>query len=297
MKKVFRLYIIFILSLSSCFKKENLNDAIIFEDRVFESLITTYNISFADASIVNSNQIISAPAGLWLLIAEFISFSDRFQNDQTLCVFYRVPMVDLGELLITKNKAGKCLGHIGSDDKKIATLRDINGLKVSFKDDKDNFFSIFSLSFFKSGKSKEVQFILGNINRDKNNLLTIMPSVNFYKKSDKNYKMMGELQDNYKEKTAIACHKVNKECSTTLDFKCDKCRYGWYEVVNVSCPQGGDKYCGQENCGEKGSPACARGFSYIKQKFKNVCFNDSPFGFCNQGLSPVCDDNSVLICM
>lgn len=109
--------------------------------------------------------------------------------------------------------------------------------------------------------------------------------------------LLGSLTDSYLEKTAVRCHQVNSECEDILINECHRCRYGYYEVVDHLCPQGGSKFCAPNTCGKKGEPACLRGVKHLQQEISVLCFVDSPAGFCEEGLVPHCDENQILICL
>ena len=109
--------------------------------------------------------------------------------------------------------------------------------------------------------------------------------------------LLGSLTDSYLEKTAVRCHQVNSDCEEVKANECQRCRYGYYEVVDHLCPQGGSKFCAPNKCGRKGEPACLRGIKHIQQEISTLCFADSPAGFCEAGLVPHCDENQILICL
>ena len=110
--------------------------------------------------------------------------------------------------------------------------------------------------------------------------------------------LMGGPGDSYKEGTALACHRVDGACRDVLPNRCHLCRYGYFEVVDYSCPQGGTKFCGLEQCGMRGHPACGLGLSWVHGVFKETpCRDNSPAGFCLAGLHQVCDENNILICL
>ena len=96
------------------------------------------------------------------------------------------------------------------------------------------------------------------------------------------------------------CHKVDGNCSDVVENTCHFCRYGHFEVVDHTCPQGGSKFCGEGRCGGRGEPACLRGRFYttIHERFQeNPCQEHSPVGYCLPGLHPFCDENNILVCL
>lgn len=110
-------------------------------------------------------------------------------------------------------------------------------------------------------------------------------------------KMLGQLQDDYATDGLVKCHDVNDECETTQEFTCDRCRYGWFEVVGPECPKGGPKYCGVNLCGGPKRPACPRGEHLSTIQGMQQCQHGSLAGFCHQNEETFCDENQTLICL
>lgn len=108
--------------------------------------------------------------------------------------------------------------------------------------------------------------------------------------------LLGKISDSYQDKTLIRCHELNENCEVVQHFRCDQCRYGWFEVVGGKCPGIKDKFCGVSRCGEKGEPACPRGNLYNQFDSNLNCADGSTAGFCANGLRTFCDNN-VLICL
>ena len=130
-----------------------------------------------------------------------------------------------------------------------------------------------------------------------NNSKVKRKKINFYYPSITK-ELIGSSEDNYKDKTSKLCHKVDRDCKNIISNKCDLCRYGYFEVIDHYCPQGGSKHCGVSHCGEKGQPACLVGFEMVNDKFKQKpCQELNPAGYCLPGLNTFCDQNNVLICL
>jgi hypothetical protein len=108
---------------------------------------------------------------------------------------------------------------------------------------------------------------------------------------------LGRWEDTFPERESRLCHDISEDCRTVKNFECDKCRYGWYETVRTNCPQGGPKFCGTDHCGERGWPACPRGYLYESGISENGCEKDSKAGFCEDGLVPTCDERNILVCL
>lgn len=98
---------------------------------------------------------------------------------------------------------------------------------------------------------------------------------------------LGKLSDRLSRGSSIRCLQVDKSCRQIGEDRCDDCRYGWYQVVDYSCPQGGSRFCGQNHCGEKNEPACIRGTKIVESE---------DLGICQSDLSPVWNADHILIC-
>lgn len=90
------------------------------------------------------------------------------------------------------------------------------------------------------------------------------------------------------------CQKVDDKCNDLITPSCNVCEGPHYSVINSNCRKRFSKICGTNNCGEKGQPACIRGFKTVELNL-NYCLTDSPLGFCKEGLRVFCH-NSLLIC-
>ena len=90
------------------------------------------------------------------------------------------------------------------------------------------------------------------------------------------------------------CHRYKDDCSEEIAFQCDRCENGVFtQVINSSCQKGYAKICGDISCGELNAPACIRGFgaSGLKEEY---CVQDSPLGFCREGLRVRCVDGALI---
>lgn len=104
----------------------------------------------------------------------------------------------------------------------------------------------------------------------------------------------GNLKDEWGQKNLFLCQNVSDDCDVSTS-ECDKCRYGFFQVPN-GCLQGGPKYCGVDQCGRKGMPACQRGFVYQNQTMEKMdCRLDTSFAFCRRGLRVRCQ-GSLAVC-
>jgi len=98
---------------------------------------------------------------------------------------------------------------------------------------------------------------------------------------------IGKLTDRFSLKTAQECRHINKNCQQVGEDNCERCRFGWYQVVDYNCPQGGARFCGQNHCGEKNEPACPRGSRVVEE---------DDLGICQSDLTPVWSADHILLC-
>lgn len=106
----------------------------------------------------------------------------------------------------------------------------------------------------------------------------------------------GNLKLNYAQNNIKFCYRVDKTCKVVQDFECQKCKRGWYSVVDYNCNGGGSKLCGPSECGGRNQPACPRGTAFEIVEDMNLCFRGSNAGICEKGLETYCDENQVLVC-
>lgn len=228
---------------------------------------------------VPTSEIIERPPGAEVLI---------FQLDikrKTHCVYYLVPFKSKpGKISVAENKSlGVCPET--NQNENIVEIPHIKDLKIEFK----NFH--LKLSFERFGKNERMEFPLlnlniGSIHQKFKNLKTksLLPGLELYN-APKNY--MGKLSDSFSLGQALRCHQVNSKCETVGEYRCDECRYGWYEVADYNCPQGSSKFCGQNHCGEKNEPACPRGYKL---------FENEDTGICQGDLLAIYNEDHILVC-
>lgn len=227
----------------------------------------------------NSNEIIERPPGAEVLVLQ-LNFSEKSQ-----CVYYLVPYKNkLGNLIITENKNTNVCPE-NNTSKALIEIPEITKLKIQYAQ-----FNL-NISFFKNKKEIIIDVPLFNINKglihQKFKSKKSRSLLNGLSLAHSGLRMHGELQDRFLNGHALRCHQVNEKCETVGDFRCNECRYGWYEVVDYNCPQGGSKFCGQNHCGEKNEPACPRGYKLFENIETGICQND---------LTPVYNGDHILIC-
>jgi hypothetical protein len=105
----------------------------------------------------------------------------------------------------------------------------------------------------------------------------------------------GSISDRFQsEKKPFLCHQVSSQCASLSQNTCDQCRWGWVEVIDSECKTAGSKYCALDRCGQKGEPACFRGWKHLGQQAKTYC-EQKELGFCREGLMLHCDQG-ILKC-
>ena len=106
--------------------------------------------------------------------------------------------------------------------------------------------------------------------------------------------LLGKKNDRYKNGDAVLCHQFGPDCKEVFAFQCQRCRYGYFEVLTNICPGKTQKYCGRNRCGEFGEPACLRGFRHTNPT--SLCTEKTPHAFCQIGLNVACNSKGELIC-
>lgn len=86
----------------------------------------------------------------------------------------------------------------------------------------------------------------------------------------------------------VKCRQVDPESCEVIYDNCKRCRTSWYEVLN-GCKNGGERYCGEDHCGEKNQPSCGVGFFRVRSRSQRVdCRVNQDFGICQDGLTKEC---------
>lgn len=259
------------------------------EARLFKDWIYAYEVS----EINTPNVIITRPPKVELLLfkVNFIENGGTKLNHH--CVYYRVPFKkNDGKLIISENKNldnceevpnGKILYELDNIQNFKYSLQ-LFELKIEFEILKHKNQWIFPLLNTQS-KSEHVRFKSETKKMRFPGLHLLRMDV----QTDKFIKNLyiGNLEDSFASSTSIKCYKVDKNCNQIGENLCDRCRYGFYEVVDFNCPNGGSKYCGINHCGKKGWPACPRG---NKTKDQDID------GICEDNLKPILNSENILIC-
>jgi hypothetical protein len=255
----------FIFSFLTLFSEQ---DTSIFELKLLESFSSMDSITQIYPELEKKTVVARPPN----TILDLFSYQ---AGGQIFCLTYRTPYTDIqGELTLWR---GKC------DDKllKEAEIKEIKELEIQYKVDEKKLSMHLEMR-----KGSAHQIDVTNRNR-----------IYFGQFTPAKRESMGTNPDlKYKDGEATFCHRMNENCQEVISNQCDRCAYGWYEVVDYSCPGvGGSKICGPSRCGERGEPACVRGLQHGVPPF-DICSEGSNAGFCQKGLETICDENKILIC-
>lgn len=250
---------------------------------VSESEMKLYNewlYAYSIEDFTLNGVVIERPPGISQLLFKMSLPTEGGVTVKNHCVYYQVPFKEIpGILSVEEMRAGTNCSETATGQ----SWLEIDGVK-NFKATLENFKLHFD--FEKSGKKFSWVFLLPNL---EGGLIheKIEPikekkwktGLSFLRINDEtflnqNNKYLGKLSDRMSTGTAIRCQQMDKNCNQVGENRCDDCRYGWYQVVDFNCPQGGSKFCGQNHCGEKGEPACPRGTKVIGQDEEGICQSD-----------------------
>jgi hypothetical protein len=264
--------ILFILFCVGCVQQSQMNEQ---SYQLLKSWI------FADDVKVfaSTAEIIDRPPGAEILLLQ-LKFQRKFH-----CVYYLVPYKSRpGNLTVIENKNIEACPELDSSPG-IIEIANVQKLKISYQN-----FNL-QLSFERDHKQEKLEFPFYNINRGLTHekfksavAMSFSPGLEF---AGAPKRFLGQLNARFSNGQALRCHQVNAKCETVGDFRCNECRYGWYEVADYNCPQGGSKFCGQNHCGEKNEPACPRGYKL---------FQNEDTGICQGDLIPVYNGEHILVC-
>ena len=221
------------------------------------------------------DKILSEPRGVW----------HRILKGGKRCLFYKTPYKSGGEIRLGDDCSNAYSNPI--------LFQGVKDFIVRYKDFK-------TILEFGTVRNHHLEFFHFNVQKN-------LPFKRYDSPVNKSYRTgillgwplkigkKGRAADNYKNGSARLCHGVNQDCQNELEYSCDRCRFGFFEVLDFKCPQGGSKYCGRDRCGEMGQPACLRGFR-VNGVVSSSCVDGWKAGFCQQGLRSVCDEKGVLVC-
>ena len=275
--------------LSSCTPAKNNDGAEAMEVKIYNEWLYAFKIN----NLLANTDIITRPPGIEQLIISLLIPNSGGIGFKTHCVYYQVPYKKIaGHLKIEELKKSNQCGSISRGEPWLQ-LDDVSDLSIKL----ENFKLNLNFKFKKEKTTWEFLFpnIQNGLTHEKYQAVKekkLYPGMSFLKISDEtfdtiNNKYLGKLSDRMSKGSAIRCSQVNKLCQLVGEDRCDECRYGWYQVVDYNCPQGGSRFCGQNHCGEKNEPACIRGTKVNEGEDQGICQND---------LGPVMNADHILIC-
>ena len=248
----------------------------------------------AIAKLKYNNEVITRPPGFEQLVMELIIPSIGGLSSVKQCLYFQAPYKEkIGFLKVQQIKYQAECADLASEDKILAFLEGINNFKISVIDNK------IIMDFNYNKKLTKIIIPTPNIElgliHEKYRPLTekrMISGLRLLKLNDDSFdfasnKYLGQLSDRFANGSAIRCQQINKDCETVGENRCEQCRYGWYEVVDFQCSQGGSKFCGQNHCGEKNEPACPRGVKVVDLEDAGICQND---------LVPTSNLEKILVC-
>jgi hypothetical protein len=290
-----------------------------FYQKTFPLIISTYNVDKSELYL-NTHSPLSRPPSTFINLVGLHSLDENFKK-KTYCLFYKVPQKSnksLGRLQLISTKKS-CQNEINS--KPIAFINGIqelmihlndedtiverkmffkNTLYIEFKKDEESRTLVFPLYNYSSKKKETFKRFSTSFNDNILKGIKISMTTRDLELIPDPIKTIGEYSDTYLNHNLKICHNFDKRCKEISKYSCNKCKFGWFNVVgNNNCKNTTLKYCGRNRCGEKGMPACVRGHeAALKMGLENNngCYEYSPAGYCNVGLRTSCDGN-VLICL
>jgi hypothetical protein len=284
------LMLIFVLIFSSCVGSKKSSSFAEFDYKLTSEWIYADTITGLKAN----GELITRPPGIEQLVMglRIINKNGLFYKNH--CVYYLVPYREReGKLKIEEMKNLTECPEESSNENVFLALDGLGNLKISFQD----FKIILSFEYEKQPHLIEIPTpnIEDGVVHEKYMSMKekrLFSGMKLLRLTDESMdhslnRYLGKLSDRFSLATAIRCHEVNKNCETVGENRCGECRYGWYEVVDFQCPQGGSKFCGQNHCGEKNEPACPRGVKVVDPEDAGICQSD---------LEPKRNLEKILIC-
>lgn len=329
------LQIIFLCSLSinlitivSCLRsgEKIITDKQLFESQIYIKFLNTNQITILAKDHINSDRVIDKPYLTWIPLIMLHGFENGIET--TTCIYYKVPYFtndknNEGILRVeSSSKLKRCDPNFNNNELKdgfeILDLKWIRELKVYYvenvlrTDNRKKVLTPFTL-YFKiqildaNEKFQWLEFPLMGVTKSipyktkdfsDSFVEKYLPAINIKWTFDTIQKRSLEKQENkgLVLSDGEPCYQVDDSCAVVIPYKCHLCANGQYEVAGYRCPNGGNRYCGKDLCGQKGMPACLRGYRVKDQVQIDYCFDGSDAGFCSTNLKVSCGSNHYLIC-
>lgn len=299
MNKLLLASLLFLISCNQFYKRDEL--LIKFENTL--KVKFTLESNFGENKQYTTGDIVTRPPGSW----QNLIYSRNF------CLNYKIPAPEATGVLqiVHKNKDHSCPKL--PTRKELSSIVGISNLRIKYITDhikgktvRNGVYGIsIEYSFYET--KRKVSLTLPNKLRGssyiKSNLNKYSSSGTF--RRDKGVRiteasrkqLRTSLWPSSREGEVVFCEKKNSRCKIVGASTCHECLYGWEYLVDYSCDRGGSKACSPVQCGEKGHPACPRGVIWSGSNMSDLCFDDSPAGYCEEDLKVICGEDGVLICV
>ena len=287
----------------------------VFRGQLFLTLTSAIELFYLNEKLWKSEEIISGPKKNWQYLLGYDSWSKEDFKTSRFCLFVLIPnskRKKTGKLKLVETSINKnCLGTERAEAAWV--LPHVRSLKtvMAGPSSKLIFEGYIKNSEHSRGQKIYWAFPLYNIAMDDMPSKILRPSHHskrYAHSRERTYqrgpRVMGlkrfvqeqVVDGRILDQKDKLCHQINEHCEQVINYQCDECLGGWYEVRGNGCPGGGNKYCGINRCGEKNRPACNGGSILSVHQVKKECLSDSPIGICQEGLKVECV-NGQLVCL
>ena len=293
LKKIFILFIV-MFALVSCKLDETKSEKNISIEELDYKITSTWIYANNFESSRSEKSIITRPPGLEQLIFSFTIPQEGGLVDQKHCVYFTAAYKEKKSKFsaYSLTPSGPC-PEVSPESNVIFNIENLEKFKFSFEEFKLHLeFSFQKMNYKLIIPLPNIEGVLKHEKVHSLSYKAFKPGMKILKISEDTFdfaanKNLGKISDRFSLGTAIRCQKVNSNCENVGENRCLDCRYGWYEVVDFQCPQGGTKFCGQNHCGEKNEPACPRGTKVVPIEEAGICQSD---------LEPILNSDKILVC-
>lgn len=300
--------VVLILLIFGCSKPTLQNDYLEFEARNYLAWFSTFKIDF----LWKEGKAIRGVPLTWVSLMRIEFMEEDAKSSRVHCLNYRLPHLKKGQtgtlkvVEISKNELCQN-SFFESSFSELARVEKFNfsinnytlSLNIKMKSQKEEIALRFPLMNLESPEQFTKEKFANSATIRKNIGVSYWPLKDGTLQSKSKIlevKMQGEIDSSFPDHTTIKCQTIDDNCSLVGKSTCDRCRYGWFEVIDSRCSTRFSRYCGPNRCGEKGWPACLRGNEHFSTENEQVCFTGSKVGFCKKGLTTHCN-SGTLICL
>lgn len=306
--------IISLLILVSCKSQKEEQFAAQIKNNLIELFLPAIELEVLEQGRFNTGESLESFPSLNFPMVRAKILNENFDHFSGFCLFYLMPnnkKKKPGVISFVENYPGEDCFESQREREPFWEISKVEKFEVSFARDKQlriknsgslGPYEIFlKIDFQGRGSRKEFiaeRFSLQNLKRKRSRSILTFPHKTFDLKAFP-YTLVGDYGDKYENKSQQFCYQVDKNCQVIKEFDCDSCRYGWTYVPGGECGEDFNAVCGVDRCGERGEFACPRGQAYLRGFVRDIepCSQDSPLGYCQEGLVPICDENKNLVCL